>query len=251
MNYKKIGAIFTHIYTGSGILLAFWAALALYEKNITVFLFTLSITVIIDATDGTMARYFNVKKNAPIIDGTTMDNIVDFVTYTFLPILALPIFGILPANLTWVAFFPLGASLYGFSQAHAKADASFVGFPSYWNVLFLYLYTLQFPIVWTVSIIIFLSLMTFVPIRYLYPSRTSWLQKTTLLLTTIWGGVVIALCLYPDAAWAKKTAQYSLLYPVYYAIVSFLHHRQVTQKNEELASVQVPLTPANISVEKE
>ncbi len=251
MNYKKIGAIFTHIYTGSGILFAFWAALALYEKNITVFLFTLSITVIIDATDGTMARYFNVKKNAPFIDGATMDNIVDFITYTFLPVLALSIFGILPSNLTWVAFFPLGASIYGFSQTQAKADASFVGFPSYWNVLLLYLYILQFPIAWTVAIIIFLSFMTFVPIRYLYPSRTSWLQKTTLLITTIWGIVVIALCLYPDAAWAKQTAQYSLLYPAYYAIVSFLHHRQVTKNNEELAPAQVPLTPANLSVDKE
>ena len=227
---KKLGAIFTHIYTGSGVLFAFWAALALYEKNITPFLIALSITVIIDATDGTLARYFDVKKNAPFIDGATMDNIVDFITYTFLPVLALVIFGILPATLTWVAFFPLGASIYGFSQTQAKADASFVGFPSYWNVLFLYLYILQFPTIWVVIILIFLSFMTFVPIRYLYPSRTSWMQSLTLIITIVWGVAIIALCLYPNADWAQRTAQLSLLYPVYYAIMSFIYHQKITKE---------------------
>ena len=228
---KKIGAIFTHLYTGSGVLLAFWAALALYEKNISVFFITLWFTVIIDATDGTMARYFDVKKNAPFIDGAMMDNIVDFITYTFLPILAMVIFGILPANLTWVAFIPLGASLYGFTQTQAKADASFVGFPSYWNVLFLYLYILELPVVWTVVILIFLAAMTFVPIRYLYPSRTRWLQGMTLTLSVIWGMALIALCLYPDAAWAKQIAIISLYFPVYYAIISFLHHQRVMKEH--------------------
>ncbi len=232
MDYKKIGAIFTHIYTASGVLFAFWAALALYEKDIQTFLLTLSITVIIDATDGTMARYFDVKKNAPFIDGAMMDNIVDFITYTFLPILALVIFEVLPSNLTWVAFFPLGASLYGFSQTQAKADASFVGFPSYWNVLFLYLYTLQTPTAWTVLIVIFLSLMTFVPIRYLYPSRTSWLQRTTLLLTIIWGAIVITLCFQPDALWAKQAALLSLFYPLYYTITSLLYHQRISRKKK-------------------
>lgn len=230
MNFKKLGAILTHIYTGSGVLFAFWAALALYEKNITSFLIALSITVIIDATDGTLARYFDVKKNAPFIDGATMDNIVDFITYTFLPILAMVIFGILPANLTWVAFFPLGASIYGFSQSQAKADASFVGFPSYWNVLFLYLYILQLPTIWVVIILIFLSFMTFVPIRYLYPSRTSWMQSLTLIITIIWGVAIIALCLYPNEDWAQKTAQLSLIYPVYYAIMSFMYHQKITKE---------------------
>ena len=234
MNYKKIGfakigAIATHIYTGSGILLAFWAALALLEKNIQIFFVALFFTVIIDATDGTLARYFDVKKNAPGIDGATMDNIVDFITYAFLPAVALVVFGILPTNLTWVALFPLCASLYGFTQTQDKADASFVGFPSYWNVLFLYLYILKFPTAWVVFILIFLSIMTFVPIRYLYPSRTSWMQRTTLILAIIWGAVVIALCLYPDALWAKSTAQFSLLYPLYYAVVSFMHHQRITK----------------------
>ena len=229
MNYKKIGAIFTHIYTGSGIFLAFWAALALLEKDATTFFIALWIAVVIDASDGTLARYFNVKKNAPSIDGATMDNIVDYITYVFLPAIALVVFGILPPNLTWVALFPLGASIYGFSQTHAKADASFVGFPSYWNILFLYLYILQLPTIWVIIILIFLSVMVFIPIRYIYPSQTRWLQSTTLILTIIWGAVIIALCFYPDAAWAKRTAQLSLLYPLYYAIISFMYHQQVTK----------------------
>ena len=229
MNYKKIGAIFTHIYTASGIFLAFWAALALLEKDVRTFFIALWLAVIVDATDGTLARYFNVKKNVPEVDGALMDNIVDYITYVFLPAIALVVFDILPQNLTWVALFPLGASIYGFSQTHAKADASFVGFPSYWNILFLYLYVLQFPTAWVVAILIFLSIMVFVPIRYIYPSQTRWLQSTTLALSSLWGIVIIALCFYPDATWAKQTAQLSLLYPVYYAIISFMYHQQVTK----------------------
>lgn len=184
----------------------------------------------VDASDGTLARYFDVKKNAPNIDGAMMDNIVDFITYTFLPVLALVVFDILPHSLTWVALFPLGTSLYGFCQTHAKADASFVGFPSYWNILFLYLYILKLPTAWFVVILIFLSVMTFVPIRYIYPSQTRWLQKPTLLLTILYGGVMIALCFYPNAAWAYQTALLSLLYPLYYTIMSLFYHQRVMRK---------------------
>ncbi|MBT3336627.1 MAG: CDP-diacylglycerol O-phosphatidyltransferase [Anaerolineae bacterium] len=241
MNYKKIGAIFTHIYTGSGIFLAFWAALALLEKNAPTFFIALAIAVLIDASDGWLARYFNVTKNAPSIDGAMMDNIIDYITYVFLPAIALVVFDILPSNLTWVALFPLGASIYGFSQIHAKADASFVGFPSYWNILVLYLYVLQFSTMWVVFILIFLSVMVFIPIRYLYPTRTRWLQGTTLTLAIIWGVGIIVLCVYPDAAWAKRIAYLSLLYPLYYAIISFMHHQQITKNKKELNPVKLPV----------
>ena len=230
MNIKKIGAIVTHLYTGSGVFIAFWAALALLEKNIQIFFVALWLAVIVDGTDGTLARHFEVKKTIPSVDGTTMDNIVDFITYTFLPVLALVVFDILPQNMTWVALFPLGASLYGFCQTHAKADASFVGFPSYWNILFLYLYILKLPTLWVVIILIFLAGMTFVPIRYIYPSQTRWLQKPTLLLSILYGGVMIALCFYPNARWAYQTALISLFYPIYYAIISFFYHQRVMRK---------------------
>ena len=229
MTFKKLGAIATHIYTATGIFIAFWAALALLEKDAPTFLVALWLAVIVDATDGTLARYFDVKKVIPSVDGATMDNIVDYITFTFLPILALAVFDILPQNLIWIVLFPLGASLYGFSQTHAKADASFIGFPSYWNILFLYLYILQLPTLWVVIILIFLSVMVFVPIRYIYPSKTRWLQKPTLFLACIWAAFLIALCLYPDAVWAKRTAQLSLLYPIYYTIISFMHHQRVTK----------------------
>ena len=227
MNYKKIGAIATHIYTGSGIFLAFWAALALFEKDVSTFFVALWLAVIVDATDGTLARYFDVKHVIPGVDGGLMDNIIDYITYVFLPAVALVVFDLIPANLTWVALLPLGASLYGFSQIQAKADASFVGFPSYWNILLLYLYILRPSAIWIVIILIFLSVMVFVPVRYIYPTRTRWLKSTTLILAAIYGIALIALCFYPDADWAKNIALISLLYPLYYAIISFIHHQQV------------------------
>jgi len=227
MTFKKIGAIATHIYTGSGIFLAFWAALALLEKDVSTFFIALWLAVIVDATDGTLARHFDVKHVIPGVDGGLMDNIIDYITYVFLPAIALVVFDLIPANLTWAALLPLGASLYGFSQIQAKADASFVGFPSYWNILLLYLYILRPSAVWIVIILIFLSVMVFVPVRYIYPTRTRWLQSTTLALAALYGIALIALCFFPDAAWAKNIAFLSLLYPVYYVIISILHHQQV------------------------
>ena len=41
----------------------------------------------IDATDGTLARRWEVKRVLPAIDGRTIDDIVDYLTYTFLPLL--------------------------------------------------------------------------------------------------------------------------------------------------------------------
>lgn len=227
MNFKKIGAIATHIYTSSGIILAFWAALALIEKDASTFFVALWLAVIVDATDGTLARYFDVKKVISGVDGALMDNIIDYITYVFLLAIGLVVFDILPQSLSWVAFFPLGASLYGFSQIQAKADASFIGFPSYWNILLLYLYILKFPTPWVGIILIFLSVMVFVPVRYIYPTRTRWLKSTTLILAAIYGIALIALCLYPDADWAKNIALISLFYPLYYAVISFIHHQEV------------------------
>ena len=64
------------------------------------------------------------------------------------------------------------SSTYGFCQTQAKTEEAFVGFPSYWNLVVYYFYLLQPPLWLTMTFILLFSLMTFIPIHFIYPTRT-------------------------------------------------------------------------------
>ena len=66
------------------------------------------------------------------------------------------------------------SSAFGFNRDDAKtADHFFTGFPSYWNIVVLYLFVLGLPPSSTRLILLALAVLVFVPIRYVYPSRTA------------------------------------------------------------------------------
>lgn len=233
MNRKKMAAIGVHLYTGLGILLAFGAAIALRYYHIQLFLIFLWLAVIVDSTDGAMARYFDVGRVLPNFNGGRLDDLIDFLTYVFLPSMAMIEFGILPTSLLWVAVVPMIASAYGFSQQIAKTTESYVGFPSYWNIVFVYFYILDVPTKWAVLVIFALAILVFVPIRYIYPSRTPWLKRTTLFLSSIYGLLMAYVCIFPHTAWSKEITRISLFYPAYYAAISLWHHRRVMISGKE------------------
>src|SRR3712207_4302613 len=147
--------------------------------------------LLIDSTDGLLARRFRVKELLPSFDGGLLDNIVDYLTYVLAPILLLWTIGYLPSGALGVvlAALPLLASSYQFCRVDAKTgddaetDHFFLGFPSYWNVVAFYVIVFDLG-AGAVSVILLLcSLLVFVPIRYVYPSRTMALRKLTLTLT--------------------------------------------------------------------
>ena len=215
-----------HLYTALGLPLAMWATFALIKGDPRVFFGALWIACLIDSTDGTLARAVRVKDVLPLFNGARLDDLIDFITFVFLPVLALPWLGILPPGTEWVALVPLCASAYGFCQENAKTDDSFVGFPSYWNIVVLYLYVLRAPPQWAIGIVLVLSALVFVPIHYLYPSRTRLLMKVTIGLGAVWALCTAAMSAFPDAAWATKLGWLSLTYPAYYFAASLLHHRK-------------------------
>ncbi len=88
-----------------------------------------------------LARRFRVKETIPWFDGALLDNIVDYLTYVFAPVVLLWTTDYLPDGaLGWVvAALPLLASSYQFCRVDAKTDDHFfLGFPSYWNVVAFY-----------------------------------------------------------------------------------------------------------------
>ncbi|MFP4658153.1 MAG: CDP-alcohol phosphatidyltransferase family protein [Desulfonatronovibrionaceae bacterium] len=221
---KKLCAISTHVYTSAGIIFSFMAAQALISQDIRLFLLSLFAAVIIDGTDGPLARKCAIQDVLPNFDGAKLDDLIDYLTYVFLPCMGLVQFQVLPSGLTWIAVIPMLAGLYGFCQKNAKTSESFVGFPSYWNVIFLYLYILDMPPAGTLSILLLFSALTFVPLQYIYPNKTRWMQRTTLLLSVVYAAVIAFICFFPHSDWVREAVFISLFYPIYYLMVSFIHH---------------------------
>lgn len=227
---RKLLAWCVHFYTALGLLLAGLIAVLIVEGHDASFrgaFLLMLIAVLVDATDGTLARLVRVKEVLPGFDGRRLDDIIDFQTYTSLPLLLVWRAGLVPAGWEWCLLVPLLASVYGFCQTSAKTeDGFFLGFPSYWNVMAFYLYFLRPPGALAVALLLLFAGLTFVPFRYLYPSLPGRLNRIFILLGVVWVALVLWML---GAAWAAPTdrelvrqiAIGSLFYPVYYLLASW------------------------------
>jgi phosphatidylcholine synthase len=132
--------------------------------------------------------------------------------------------------------FPLLASAYGFSQVSAKTDDGyFLGFPSYWNLVALYLYFLRPPGWLSLALVLVLSVMTFVPSRYLYPTQRGPLSLVTNLLGTIWAGLLCWILARPlpnpvTDPFTIELALASLSFPIYYMVASWVISVRIWRK---------------------
>jgi phosphatidylcholine synthase len=131
--------------------------------------------------------------------------------------------GVLPE--TWgvaVAAIVLLSSGYGFASTDAKADDHFfTGFPSYWNIVALYLFAAELPQAANAAILLVLSALVFVRIGYVYPTRTPDLRVLTLGLGAAWALMLIAIILLmPDVP--RLLLLVSLFFPVYYTVLSLV-----------------------------
>ena len=179
------------------------------------------VAIVIDSVDGTLARLCNVKRVLPQFDGTLLDNIIDYFTYVIVPAFFLYESGLVPPN--WglpAALMMTVVSAYQFCQADAKTnDCFFKGFPSYWNVVVFYLFMMSLGGWFNLIVVAALAVAVFVPVKYVYPSRTVQLRFLTLTLTTLWGALLLlVLARYPDNH--SVPLYVSLLYVAYYAALS-------------------------------
>ena len=220
---RKAAAWAVHAYTGFGAVLAFLAVRAGIEGDIGTACRWLLIAMVIDCSDGTLARAVEVKRVLPWFDGTKLDDVVDYLTYVFVPVVLLYQAALLPAGPFGfvVAAAPLLASAYGFCRTDAKtADHYFRGFPSYWNVVAFYAWALHLAPAATAVLVLGLSALVFAPLKFLYPSRAPHFRAATIWLGVVWAiGMVIAVWTAPATPPALLSA--TLLYPAYYFGLSF------------------------------
>ncbi|MEW6209458.1 MAG: CDP-alcohol phosphatidyltransferase family protein [Acidobacteriota bacterium] len=222
---EKLLAWCVHLYTALGLVAAAGMAVLIVRGNDESFRWAFVLmfaATIIDSSDGYFARKARVKEVLPHIDGRKLDDLIDFHTYTSLPLLLVWRAGLLPDHLAWLLVAPLLASVYGFSQSAAKTDDGFfLGFPSYWNVVAFYLYYLQPPVWFSAAAIIFFALMTFVPSRYLYSSTGGPFMRAMIAGGIVWAAL-LALILMRATAHTKALTLISLAYPCCYLALSWI-----------------------------
>jgi phosphatidylcholine synthase len=211
-----------HLYTASGAVLAFLAATDIFEHDYRTAFFWLYLQVVIDATDGVLARKVRVKDRLPWFNGAKLDDIVDYLCYVFIP--ALFVWRALLVPDRWsmtVVTAMLLSSAYGFNRDDAKThDNYFLGFPSYWNIVVFYLFVARWPSEVNAGILLGFALLVFVPIRYLYPSRGAAFQIPTLVLGLVWAALMLVM-LWQFPAVSRVVFLASLVFPIYYAAASF------------------------------
>ncbi len=217
-----LGSWLVHAYTTSGLILAFLTVIAVMEGDTIRALWLFLAAMLVDGTDGMLARWVQVKRHVPWFDGALLDNIVDYITYAFMPMVLLWSAGYLGEgrSATVLAVIPLVASAYQFCRTDAKTDDHlFLGFPSYWNIVAFYVVVLDLEPAAVAALLLVCAVLVFVPIGYVYPSRTDTLQRLTLALTTLWlASYAVLLAQVPDPSpiWLAI----SMAYVAYYVVLS-------------------------------
>jgi len=218
---RAIGGYLVHAYTAAGVVCGWLALVAVFEADYRRALLWLILATAIDATDGVLARLADVSRTAPLIDGAHLDDIVDYVTYVVVPGAIVWHARLLPPQVDeLVVGAVLLASACGFSRRDAKtSDHFFTGFPSYWNIVAAYLLALRLPPAANATILLALAILVFVPIRYVYPSRTATLMRVTVPFGIVWSGLLLAVVwLLPSPP--RWLVWSTIPFPVYYTALS-------------------------------
>ncbi len=210
---QKLPGYLVHAFTALGAAFGLWALFATAGGQFQLALWLLAATAVIDSVDGALARKAQVKTRIPEFDGALLDNIIDYLTWTIVPlfwawqVLSVPTFVVIICGM---------ASAIGFSRTDAKTeDHFFKGFPNYWNLVVIHMYSLQFsPLGASIGLLICV-LFVFIPFVWIYPSRTLHFRKTMIIFGVLYGlQMLTIIILFPYIPlWLAWSA---LIYPVIY-----------------------------------
>lgn len=226
---RKTLAWSVHIFTATGAVWGFLALRAVFAHEWKSAIVWMAVAIFVDGFDGFLARWLDVKTYARGLDGALLDNILDYLNYVVVPALFFVEADLLPAAFSLpCAFAILLTSAYQFTQVDAKTDMTneyyFKGFPDYWNVLVIYMLVLGLNPWLNFGFLVLFNILIFVPIKYIYPTRTRRLKKLTMTLTFLFGALgLVGLILYPNEP--KWIWWVTLLYGVYYLALSLWPHK--------------------------
>ena len=190
----KLAAAFSvHLLTASGTVVAFGALIAAIQGEFTVMFGLLGIALLIDAVDGPLARRLRVSEVLPRWSGETLDYVVDYLTYVFVPAFALASGAILPMPFAIPAAIAIliSSAIYFADNRMKTSDGYFRGFPALWNIVAFYLFLARPTAAVAIAIISAFVVLTFLPVYFVHPLRaTGWVKLNIPLLVI---GVALAL----------------------------------------------------------
>jgi phosphatidylcholine synthase len=191
---QSASAFAVHVLTACGAALCLLALLAAIGANWSRMFVWLGLALVIDAVDGTLARHLHVKELLPRWSGDTLDLVVDYLGYVFVPAYAIVAGRLLPD----VAAIPAGllilvtSALYFADRRMKTPDNYFRGFPALWNVVAFYLFLLR-PEPWLgVASVVVLCVLSFVPFPFLHPLRVARWRGLSIVLVLVWAALAIA-----------------------------------------------------------
>ena len=219
----QVKALFVHLFTATGAVFAMLAMLAAADAKWSLMFLWLIVAFAVDGMDGPLARYYNVKQNAPHFDGVLLDLIIDYLTYVFIPAFALFKSGLLPGWTGWVAIIIITfASAVYFCDGNMKTkDNSFRGFPGCWNMVVIVLFVLS-PNFWMIlTFVSLISLSMFLPLKFIHPVRTErwrWISLPVALAWVFFAGWAAWVDFHPHS-WAHWGLLSSTIYLLFAGIV--------------------------------
>jgi phosphatidylcholine synthase len=188
MSRPFLRALSVHLLTATGAVFAMLALLEAVNEDWTGMFLWLVLAFVVDGIDGPLARKADVETHAPHIDGSTLDLIIDFLTYVFIPVYALFQSDLLPGLWAWLAVIGLTftSGLYFAGNWMKTADKSFLGFPGCWNMVVLVLFAVTPSSAVTMAVIILLAAAMFLPIKFIHPVRTVRWRPFSLPVALLW-----------------------------------------------------------------
>ncbi len=205
LSASKAKAWSVHAVTASGVILGLLALLAVLDGRPQVCLLWLGAALLVDGLDGTLARKFDVKGVLPHFDGSTLDLVIDYLTYVFIPAIFVYRFIALPEyTLLLSVGVILLSSLFCFCNLNMKSkDNYFVGFPAAWNVVIVYLYLLDFDPWLSLVTILVLAGLTLTKMKFLHPFRVKQFMPLNIGVTLLWmAACALLIVQYPlNQAW--------------------------------------------------
>jgi phosphatidylcholine synthase len=200
-----------HAVTASGAVLGFLALRAVLAENWSLALVWLLTALMVDGIDGSLARLARAKERAPSIDGDTLDLIIDYLNYVFVPAMLIVQAGLVPPPLEpLLAGLILVSSLYNFTRRDLKTeDNYFRGFPALWNVVAFYLFVGRPGPEAGAAVICLLAALTFAPVHFVHPFRVRDYGRWLPILSCVWAAATAAL-LWPGWSEAARTTWLSI-----------------------------------------
>jgi phosphatidylcholine synthase len=223
MDFARIRAFTVHVFTATGAALAFLALILATGGHWAGMFFCLGMALLVDGLDGPMARAFEVEKLVPRWSGETLDLVVDYTTYVFVPAFAIAASGLMPHFLAIPAgiVVVISGALYFADREMKTKDNYFRGFPAVWNLAAFYLYLLEPPEWIAAASLVVLAGLSFAPIKFLHPLRVQQWRPLNIALLAAWA-ILAFMAVVEDLSPALYVTIPLALIAVYFFLIGLL-----------------------------